>query len=416
MNEDQFNELALKLLSGEATPQEVAQLQQALQASPQLAGQFQELKGIWGLARKVAPLARALDLPASKVPDQIHAQLSEEIKSRFERSSHEVRHSSDWLAPLRWQWAHPVFRRCVIAVIFAVMVLAGFGLFRVLRYPVVSGPAAEPSAFLVVEKGQPRLSRLGAGHSVVSPTALRASDKLQVPQGCRVSILSRVGRVQVSGPDAFEIGAFVANHSSKNAIETAEPSRDKLFAAMVTPNAGRAASELLSVTRDHRTIVLYAPLDSTAELAPVIRWKADPGKKYDLEIWDEFGTRSKLVSLSGVTSPVDLARSQGKGLAQQGLYRLILQEQGVPFSASEYSFRTLDESPSIPAERSAPEQLLQAYELLAAEPARTGDALQTLLSLPSEWANSEFSLRLQLYIFGTKGYQEDFNAVAARLW
>ena len=95
---------------------------------------------------------------------------------------------------------------------------------------------------------------------------------------------------------------------------------------------------------------------------------------------------------------------------RNGLYRMRLAETGGPLTASEYTFRTLD----VPSRTSA-EPILNAVQIMTSNPARVGDALADLLTLPPAMADSELALRLKVLAFAQLGYTGDADATAAQL-
>ena len=234
-----------------------------------------------------------------------------------------------------------------------------------------------------------------------------------------MSLITPNGLMEFSGPMTSRVGELVTNQTDKT-----QPSHDRgglakesdgLRVALFRPAKQLRASALLVTTRSGQSIPLYSPLGATANLAPLILWKSEPSKTYDMAITDEFDPKSKPLRLSGVVPPVAFAEVEawkGRTLAKDGLYRITLSETGKPLSACEYTFRTLikTDGPSAPAEK-----LLYAYRILATEPSRIGDALTELLTLPPASAESELAMRLKLFAFGKEGYKEDFDAVAAWL-
>jgi hypothetical protein len=61
------------------------------------------------------------------------------------------------------------------------------------------------------------------------------------------------------------------------------------------------------------------------------------------------------------------------------------------------------------------ERLLNAYEVLKSDPSRLGDVLADLNGLPAAEANSEFVLRIKLFIYGQVDYRDDYQAVLDQL-
>jgi len=176
------------------------------------------------------------------------------------------------------------------------------------------------------------------------------------------------------------------------------------------------AAGLLVTTRSAQSIPLYSPIGSTARLTPLILWKSEPGKTYDLQITDEFNANASPMRLHAVVPPVDFSKVEswkGRTLAAKGLYRLRLSETAKPLTTCEYTFRTAGEAETT-ADRPT-ERLLQACKILSTDPSRIGDALANLLTLPADLADAELALRLKLLAFGQLGYKDDFDAAATRL-
>ena len=111
---------------------------------------------------------------------------------------------------------------------------------------------------------------------------------------------------------------------------------------------------------------------------------------------------------TNVTSPVEFAAAwPGGALAKDRLYRLRISESGKPLSTTELTFRTLPYEDRTP---DAPDKLLAAYQTMALNPSRLGDALALLLTLSPDLSTSELALRLKLVAFGQLGYAEEFQA------
>ena len=172
---------------------------------------------------------------------------------------------------------------------------------------------------------------------------------------------------------------------------------------------------LLVRTRGSQTIPVYSPVGFTANLKPLILWKNRPGKTYDLSISDELTATLAPLVCTRVIPPIAFTNAwPGRTLAADGLYRFQIAEVGQPLSVTELIFRTMPtadgQMPVIPAV-----ELFSVYQMLTASPARFGDALAELLTLPPGLADCELGLRLRLFAFGQLGYQQDYEAVAAQL-
>ena len=91
-------------------------------------------------------------------------------------------------------------------------------------------------------------------------------------------------------------------------VEVNGKEADAMRMALFRPAKELRASALLVTTRSSQSIPLYSPLGSTANLTPLILWKSEQGKTYNIAITDEFDQTAKPLRLSGVVSPVDFAR------------------------------------------------------------------------------------------------------------
>jgi hypothetical protein len=185
--------------------------------------------------------------------------------------------------------------------------------------------------------------------------------------------------------------------------------------AMRTALFGSAeqTKDLYASTRSSVGIAIYSPVGFTADLTPLILWKEESGTYYNISITDELMRTNPPLRANRVTSPVEFAGAwAGRTLAADGLYRLRIEAAGSVLGATEVTFRTLAPTPP---NIEPGVGLLEAYEMLVASPARVGDALVVLLRLPSDVADSEFATRLKLFAFGQLGYEEEFEAAAAKL-
>jgi len=244
-------------------------------------------------------------------------------------------------------------------------------------------------------------------------TGLRASDEVRLPLSASATVITPNGVSLLQGPKNFLANVLSTNAGASTTTNVAtDPVRTVLF----KPAQDLLAAGLLVTTRSGQSIPLYSPIGSTAHLTPLILWKAQPGKTYDLQITDEFNANAAPLRLRAVVPPVDFSKIEswkGRALAAKGLYRLRLSETGEPLTTCEYTFRTASE-----AERTAgrpAERLLEACKILVSDPSRLGDALANLLTLPADLADTELALRLKLLAFGQLGYKDDFDAAASRL-
>ena len=266
-----------------------------------------------------------------------------------------------------------------------------------------------PVAYCVNKKGDTQIAR--GGQLIPGDSgAVLADDEIRLAAGASITLMTAGGFAVLNGPQSFASGTeaaqavgLLATNALRAELQTV------LFAATdQLPSSG------LVVTRGQQSIPVYSPMGSTAMLTPVLLWKAQPEKTYDLQITDEFDRTQPPWRVAAVTPPLDFSRVEawrGRPLAKDGLYRLRITETGRPLTVSEYTFRTLNE----PSTAEPDDKLLNAVRVLAYSPARLGDALAGLLTLPKERAQDELVLRLKLFAFGKLGYADDYETAASEL-
>jgi len=452
--DEEFDILTVKVLAGEASPAEQARLEQLMAQDAELKRDFADLKAAWESVREIGPLAQAMEAPPSSIPLARLSELQAAVKDKFGSAAGEasiaqsgalgrqVRTSARTIGPVRGeivrfgnevrsayalvqQWFTSMIGLSPTSVAVALVILAtlagGILLNNRKTIAPVSGGEIEVVAYLVSVDGKPDVRRTGKPIDTRAGAPLRASDEVRLAAGAKIGLITPNGFLELSGPRSARAGELVNNPSDKT-----QPSNDRdgitkaaeaMAVVLFRPAKQLLASALLVTTRSGQSIPLYSPLGSTADLTPLILWRSERDKTYDIAITDEFDPKTKPLRLIGTVSPVDFPKVEawkGRTLAKDGLYRIKLSETGKPLSASENTFRTLkDAEASIPSARA--DKLLNAYRILAAEPSRIGDALAELLTLPPASAESELAMRLKLFAFGQEGYKEDFDAVAAKL-
>jgi hypothetical protein len=425
--EDEFEILAAKSLAGEATSKEQARLQELLAHEPALRQELTKLQETWQTLRQAAPVADAIDAPPVCLPDERLQQLLKTLKhgtsapsvtaEKAGASVHLSRESDS--AVLRfWRWfghkpGFPAATAAAAALLIAVLV----GAVLYVNRPAHSGDRTDadqmPIAYILGSQGDPDVRRDGARISVGAGTVVRATDRLDLPSGTEVRLITSKGMAVLRGPQRLH-GAAAANVADSDDRTTNGMNlamRTMLFGPAQKLPA--AAAEFVVATRGGETIPLYSPMGATANLTPLFVWKSEPGRTYDMIIVDEFDAKTPRWRVEAVRSPLDFSKVEawkGRPLAKNGLYRMRLAETGRPLTASEYTFRTLD----VPSRTSA-EPILNAVQIMTSNPARVGDALADLLTLPPAMADSELALRLKVLAFAQLGYTGDADATAAQL-
>lgn len=422
--EDEFEILASKVLAGEGTEDERSRLRELLAANPGWEKEFAGLAAAWKTLHDAGPVADALDAPPAPIPDARLKELQKVVRatraaapSRQEMNVQPptVAQSVADLFPFRrWLFGRAGLSRLAVSLVLLTMIAIGVRLF--LDRPTTSLDPAEagPVAYCLPGEGGLELRRRGKPVPA-NFLAVQAGDEIHLPTGSAATLITSNGAVALRGPQHLS-GRALAAQGAPNPLAT-NATGAAIRAALFSPAGQLPAAGLLIAMRDGRSIRLYSPNGSTADLAPLFLWKAEPGKTYDLAITDEFDRATLPWIARGVRPPLDfshVAGWQGRPLGVNGLYRLRISETGQPLTAGEYTFRTMAAPGEAPA-RTPAERLLAAFTIMSAAPARVGDALAGLLTLPPELAGSELALRLKLLAFAQLGYAEEFEATAALL-
>lgn len=406
--EAEFDIIATKVLAGEATPEERAQLDALLARDAARRSEFAELQTAWETVRKLSPLMRSLQPPPAPLPEHRLRELQRAVEKH---SSSKPRQQSDDGAFFKLLWAGLNARRLFAGAV-AAAVLAG-GLFFLVRD---RGDSAT-LAYLVADQGRPEIVRHGNPLTLTTTVALQKDDQIRLAAGDAVRVLTPAGSLPLKGPQrlrAEKLDALVA----ANRVSPTRPVNKSAATVQIAPfRPLKQLPPMLAVMRDTQAIALYSPRDATRSLTPLILWKTEPGKTYDLTISDEFDRAALPWQLRNVVSPVDFGKVEawkGRPLAKDGLYRIVIREAGNPISTCEYTFRTLKDANGTLASTPA-DKITRAYQLLVSETPCPGDALAELLTLPLEFAESELALRLKLALFGQLRLQADYEATAAKL-
>lgn len=457
----EFDILAAKVLAQEASEDEQARLREIVSQSSDCEREFKELEAVWNSLCKAGPLLHALGTSATPLPHDKLLRLQETVRKKFNITSNAAQPSAfpnqaGSLSSLELhhrdarsiaaavsrkpgggeskptnfkQWLRERTGSALLAAAVALLLLAVLAVSVLFgnRSPRPTSSARsgrEVAAYLLVSEGESEVWRAGKQIAWDTAIPLEATDKVRLRTQTEAHLITPRGAFELAGPKQFLVGEEVIRNTAANAATPQSVGgvgysnvTSALRMALFRPAGVDLAPALLVTTRGGQSIPLYSPLGSTADLTPLILWKSEPGKTYNLTITDELDPKAKPLALTGTVSPVDFANVEawkGRTLARDGLYRITLMDVGQTLSACEYTFRTLEE-PSGPSPSAPAEKLLDAYRILASEPARVGDALGELLTLPPAFANSELSMRLKLLAFGQQGYKEDFDAIAAWL-
>src|SRR5690606_23901434 len=312
------------------------------------------------------------------------------------------RFTSRWLA--RWGWA----------VGIAALLLA-FLTFLALR-PAQNEPAGSshrPAAYAVIQDGSAKIIRGSQEVPASQVEALEPLDELVLPPGARATLVLAGGIATLNGPWRGVISSAALTQKAPDSGASADRLKLALFEE---PHELRGAG-LLASTRSGSTLRIFSPAGVTAWVNPLIIWDSQPGKSYEVTVTDAFDSTAQPVSASAVFSPLEFTQIPGAQdwpLRPGGLYRIRVQESGNPFILAERTFQVADPGSLRPTQVGVA-QLLLAHEILAGAPARVGDAMAELLTIPNNLARTPLAVRLKLLAFGQLGDAEGFAAMLALL-
>ncbi len=408
MTNEEFDILTSKALAGEAAADETARLDSLLAKDPVRRAEFDELRTAWTALREYGPLIRSLEPPPVPFPEYRLRELQGAVQKHFPAKSRQQPDDGSFFQ-LLWAGLN-AHLRLAVAVVATVLVC---GLFFLVR----NRGDSETLAYLIADQGRPEIVRHGNPLAFAAAVPLQRGDQIKLADDDAVHVLTPAGSLPLKGPQrlpAEKLNALVESgraSSPRLATQSVAPVQMALFGSLKK----LLGTPLLAVIRDAQGIALYSPRDATLSLKPLILWKAEPGKTYDVTITDEFDQTRQSWQLRGAVPPADFGKIEawkGRPLAKDGLYRIVIRETGNPLSACEYTFRTLKDANGTLATTPA-EKITRAYQLLTAESPCPGDSLAELLTLPPEFADSVLALRLKLALFGQLGLQEAYDATAA---
>lgn len=467
MTDEQFDILTTKVLAGEASAEESARLVALLAQDRRRRAEFDELKVAWTALREYGPLMRSLEPPPIPFPEHRMAELQSAVRKHLSHRATELQSNrsaglqpasddqnrkADCKSALRAVRKAPAGGRdsnalrgrarerpdslsildllrqwfqspgMLAGAVAAAVLVCG------LLFFVQQRGDSETLAYLVTDQGRPEIVRHGNPLPLAATVALQKNDRISLVAGDAVRVLTPAGSLPLQGPQhlrAEHLYALVeAGRASapRPASKSAATVQTALFGSLKQLHK----TPMLAVMRDTQGIALYSPRDATRSLTPLILWKAEPGKTYDITITDEFDRRTPAWQVRGVVPPVNFAEIEAwkdRPLAKEGLYRILIQEAGNPLAVCEDTFQTRKEAE---ATRSADhraglptpsptEKIARAFDLLNSRMPCPGDALAELLALPPEFADQPLVLRLKLAAFAQLGLHEEYDEVAARL-
>jgi hypothetical protein len=95
ISDERFDELAHKAVAGNCTPEESAELQDAVAESPERAGKLAELHALAAVAKDLLALAKATEATTPALPEHIRVRLQEKLAATKERKRRAAAGSAD---------------------------------------------------------------------------------------------------------------------------------------------------------------------------------------------------------------------------------------------------------------------------------------------------------------------------------
>lgn len=376
MTPEQFDDLAAKVLSRDASSAEQAELEAALAADAELRRQFDELLEARAFLRGVGEMVKAREFFPAKVPEKRLEELA---------------------GMVRGQMGPPP--RGLLEKIKAFLDKLGALILPGSRTIVEVGNA------LSVDR-EPTLSVKSVWAIVVGAAAVGAIALIVITlRRPSVEIVRKSPGPKPNSVSTAEV--VVATTKVQNA--------SKLTTDLAQPQGQFLATSHLVSFMDAQPIAVYSPRNATKSLKPVILWRAEPGKKYAVRIEEITQTPAKPFQITDVTSPLDFASVSSwnrRELKNDAFYQLTIQEIGTGQTVV-HTFQVLSDAagshPQTPAEA-----IDQAKLLLSGDTPCTGDALAALLAL-SPTDLTEQALRLKVIAFGRLGLNQEYQQAVADL-
>jgi|SRR6185503_15216024 hypothetical protein len=176
-------------------------------------------------------------------------------------------------------------------------------------------------------------------------------------------------------------------------------------------------ADLFVTMRSGPSIALYSPAQTTANQAPPILWRAEPGKTYDVLIRDQLNEKSPQWEARGVVPPLLFTNFAPKPVLKPGgLYKLRIVENVAGAIGSEYDLATRPDARIVAPAASSAEKIERARAALMNPSAPGfGDALGELLTLPSGDSRGELALRMKLVSYARLGLRVEYDQTKAEL-
>ncbi|MBI5689964.1 MAG: hypothetical protein HZC55_07665 [Verrucomicrobia bacterium] len=360
MNSDDWMDLALRVTEGTATPEDRRRLEAELIERPERREEWLRLRQELQRAREA--MADAADL--GEHPEEAAVGKGANKEEDLPATAG---------GRVRWWWAG--------------LAAAGIALGWWLGRPGtgregVVGAESPRVAYVVPEHGSLIVEQAGERRTVDRPTPLVGGEIIRAPGNQDVLLLTAEGRVR-------------RHPSGEVVVPTGQPPAETVRSWWTTTLATIAARPGM---RGGGVIRVHCPRGATRMRSPEIHWSAVTGKTYDVELRDQLLPARAPWRVTGVVPPLSLGALQADPLVENGIYLLVVAESGRPMTAASVRF-LVEASAADPGVEAGPSAgLTEAFQAVAASPARTGDAWLRWHQLPAAWRESELGRRLELAI------------------
>jgi hypothetical protein len=403
--QERFDILTAKVLAGEASAQEAAELRSLLAVDAELQAEFSRLQKMDELLRENAPIAAEIDLTENEpLPPGREQELETVLRRRF--GSAEGKRAT--IAHPAWRFLLRPFWLATTCALIA-LVLASVLLLRSSAPGVVAQNGSR--GYVLLEQGNAQLRHRNGKISAAAVMSFERGDILSVPAGGRIRLVVSNAVKTVAGPTEQKLDDFPSASASSTSSSRA------LQVALFSAPEQLLAPEVLISTRSTSAIHVYSPRGRTASLTPLFIWQAKPGEAYDLRVTDEFEAKTPPWEARNVAPPFRFAERPdwaGRPLKPFRVYQVAVALAGQPATASAYTFMTA-ETPISPGPRPDSAKVKDAFELLSTTPAYVGDALADLLAISEPLSSTEFVKRLKIFAFGQLGYRDEVETLVSEL-
>ena len=123
MNDDQFFDLAMKVIAEQATEAERTELDALVARQPKLKAEFERLQADVRLAREVLPLVRATEATAPELPAYARGRLQTKVRQTLGHPQPSVPSASDKERRMMWRWRWLLGLATAAAAVALVMAL-----------------------------------------------------------------------------------------------------------------------------------------------------------------------------------------------------------------------------------------------------------------------------------------------------